>query len=130
MGKRGPQKGAKYRPTLDKAQAREALRVIVLQHMERMTRAQIAASCGIGHVYTRDKYGKFTRIEDAAQADKLLTEGVQDRDFWIFMKDPSTAAFADLMNRALDKPVESTTVEHTGGIDIGWKGAWPEPKSS
>ena len=50
--------------------------------------------------------GKFTRIENEAVAHQLLTEGTEGKDYWIFLKDPSTAAFTDLMNRAFDKPKE------------------------
>lgn len=102
----GPKKGTKYAPTISKEQAREAVRQLVLKHMDRMLRSQIAHSIGIGHLYTRDKTGKFNKIENAADVDRLLTEGEEDRDYWIFTKDPSTQAFTDLMNRALDKPKE------------------------
>lgn len=119
MGLRGPKKGAKYKPTLEKEQAREALRAIVLRHMERMTRSQIAHAVGIGHVYTRDKGGKFSRIEDESHIDRLLTEGEEGTDYWIFAKDPSTQAFTDLMNRALDKPAEQVQkIEVSGELNI------------
>lgn len=125
MGKRGPQPGVKYQKTIDKALAREALRRIVLKHMDRMTRAQIASATGIGHVYTRDKHGKFNKIENEQAADELLTKGTEGQDYWIFMKDPSTAAFTDLMNRALDKPIEPVEMQHSGGIEVSWKGDRP-----
>jgi hypothetical protein len=111
--------------TLDKVLAREELRRIVIAAMPQLLRAQLAHAQGIGHLYTRDKTGKFTKIENQAQADQLLTEGAEGEDYWIFMKDPSVQAFTDLMNRALDKPVDAVTVEHSGGIDIGWKGKRP-----
>jgi hypothetical protein len=40
----------------------------------------------------------------------------------IFTKDPNVHAFADLMNRALDKPAQQTTVTGTndGPINIRW----------
>ncbi len=63
-------------------------------------------AAAIGNVYSRDQHGKFTRIENEAVAHKLLTEGTEGKDYWIFMKDPSTAAFTDLINRAFDKPKE------------------------
>lgn len=114
----GPAKGTKYAPTLRKEEAREALRVVVMRHMDDMLRAQIAHAKGIGHLYTRDKNGKFTKIESVAQIDKLLTEGVEDEDYWIFAKDPSVQAFTDLMNRALDKPIEMVEQHHSGGLVI------------
>ena len=75
-----------YAPTATKSQQREAHRKVIEKYAERMIRSQVAAAIGIGHVYTRDKLGKFTRISDFEQADKLLTTGVEGRDFWIFMR--------------------------------------------
>lgn len=109
----GRKKGFKLPTTISKEQAREAHRVMVLKFMERMTRAHIANACGIGHLYTRDKAGKFTKIENEKEVDRLLAEGVEDRDYWIFTKDPSAQSYTDLMNRALDKPAEQVKV--TGG---------------
>ena len=112
-------KGTKTRKTRDKEAAREAVRVVVTRHMERMLRSQIAHAIGIGHVYTRDKGGKFSRIEDEAHIDRLLTEGEEDRDYWIFAKDPSVQAFTDLMNRALDKPKEQEQeIKVTGELTL------------
>jgi len=102
----GKKKGYKSPSTISKEQAREAVRVTVIQHMGRMLAAQIAHAQGIGHLYTRDKAGRFSKIETEAEIDKLLLEGREHEDYWIFAKDPSVQAFTDLMNRALDKPKE------------------------
>lgn len=102
----GKPKGYKAPATITKEMAREALRQTVLKHMDGMLSAQIAHAKGIGHLYTRDKAGKFSKIENQAQIDQLLTEGEEDKDYWIFSKDPSVQAFTDLLNRALDKPKE------------------------
>ena len=102
----GPKKGTKYAPSVSKAEAREAHRRVIEKFALRMIRSQVAAAIGIGHVYSRDQHGKFTRIENEAVAHQLLTEGTEGKDYWIFLKDPSTAAFTDLMNRAFDKPKE------------------------
>jgi hypothetical protein len=104
---------------MDKIMAREVTRQIITDSLRPMLRAQIAHAQGIWHVYTRDKTGKFTKIENEAQAHKLLTEGTEGSDYWIFMKDPSTQAFSDLLNRALDKPTEAPQELHiTGSLDI------------
>lgn len=102
----GRPRGRLSASTITKEQAREALRAIVLEHLRPMVTKQIAHAMGIGHLYTRDKTGKFTKIENEAEADRLLTRGSEGQDYWIFMKDPSVQAFTDLMNRALDKPQE------------------------
>jgi hypothetical protein len=113
----GKPKGYQHKPTLEKLAAREFVRQMVTQSLTPMIQAQIANAMGIGHVYTRDKGGKFTRIEDQAHIDRLLTEGTEDEDYWIFAKDPSTQAFTDLLNRALDKPKEQEQEIRVTGMD-------------
>ena len=94
-------------------------RAIITQAMRPMIQAQIAHAIGIGHLYTRDKTGKFSRIENQAVIDDLLTKGREGKDYWIFAKDPSTQAFTDLMNRALDKPAEQLQrLEVSDGADM------------
>ena len=118
----GKPKGYKAPETLEKEAAREAFRQEVLRHMKPLLQRQIAHAMGIGHLYTRDKTGKFTKIENQAEIDRLLTEGEEGNDYWIFSKDPSVQAFTDIMNRALDKPKEQEQeVEHKGGITITWQ---------
>lgn len=118
----GPKKGTKYAPTLSKEAAREAVREVVMRHMDRMLRSQVANAVGIGHLYTRDKAGKFNKIENAAEVDKLLAEGEENRDYWIFTKDPSVQAFTDLMNRALDKPKEQEQdIKIDGELVLRWQ---------
>lgn len=104
--KGGRPKGALGTHTLDKIAAREQVRKIVTRAMPGLLRAQLAHAQGIGHLYTRDKLGKFSKIEDVHEIDRMLAEGVQGEHYWIFAKDPSVQAFTDLMNRALDKPAE------------------------
>lgn len=115
----GMPKGYKTQKTLDKEAARVAVREVVIRHMNRMLQSQIAHAIGIGHLYTRDKTGKFNKIENQAEVDRLLREGNEDEDYWIFTKDPSVQAFTDLMNRALDKPKEQEQeIKVTGEITL------------
>lgn len=102
----GMPKGYKTQKTLEKEASRVALRQIILRHLEPLAQRMIVAAMGIGHLYSRDKAGKFTKIENQAEIDRLLLEGSEHEDYWIFTKDPSVQAFTDLMNRALDKPKE------------------------
>jgi hypothetical protein len=111
----GTKKGRRWASTLEKVIVREETRKYIQQHIPAMLRSQIAHAIGIGHVYTRDKKGKFSRIEDEAHIDRLLSEGQQDKDFWIFAKDPSVHAFSDLMDRAIDRPIQPSKV--TGADD-------------
>ena len=113
--------------TIRKAEAREAHRRVIEKFALRMIQSQVAAAIGIGHVYSRDLHGKFTRIENEAVADQLLAKGTEGKDYWIFMKDPSTAAFTDLMNRAFDKPKEQEqdiTLTHDGSLVIRIEKPW------
>lgn len=102
----GMKKGYKQPATLDKLAARELVRQRVTAALGPMLDAQIAHARGIGHVFTRDKHGKYTRIEDADEIAALLEHGVEGETFWVYAKDPSVQAFSDLLNRALDKPKE------------------------
>ena len=103
--KGGRPKGSKTQ--LDKQAARDLIREKVTAALEPMLRSQIAHAIGIGHLYTRDKTGKFTKIENQARVDHLLATGTEEEDYWIFTKDPSTMAFTDLVNQALGKPKET-----------------------
>lgn len=102
----GPAKGTKYAPTISKEQAREALRQVVLEHMQEMTAAQVAQAKGLKYLVTRDKKtGKFIRVTEAMAKAKSGEESTEET-IEVWEKDPSVQAFTDLMNRALDKPKE------------------------
>jgi len=118
----GPKKGAKYAPTITKEQAREAARAVILKHMDRMLAANIENACGIRHLMLRnEKTGQFERVAKdttdpkvaEAQIDGALASG---NAVWIHTKDPNVSAFTDLMNRALDKPVEQ--LQLSGELNI------------
>src|SRR5712692_2483670 len=102
----GPKKGTKYKPTLAKAAAREEARAIITRSLAPMLRSHVAHATGIGHLYTHDKNGKFTKITSAEVVDRLLAEGTQDKDYWIFTKDPSPESLRQLLDRALDRATE------------------------
>lgn len=115
----GRPKGSKDRTTRTKEEAREAARALITKHLRPLIQRQIAHAMGIGHLYTRDKTGKFTKIEDQRRVDELLTGGKEGEDYWIFTKDPSVQAFTDLMNRALDKPKEQEQeIRVSGELEI------------
>lgn len=116
----GAKLGQKYKPTLEKERAREALRDIVLREMDALVKAQIANAKGISHFFLRDpKTKQFMRIEDPERITQALNSGDEGSYYWIFTKDPSIQAFTDLMNRALDKPKEQEQEIHVSGeIDL------------
>jgi hypothetical protein len=118
--KRGRPRG-KTQNTIEKEAAAEALRQMVLTNMRPLVERQMANSMGVGHMYTRDKHGRYTRIENEEQVWQMLQTGTEGEHFWIFTKDPSVSAFTDLMNRALGKPVEAQEVKHSGGLTVKWQ---------
>lgn len=109
----GPKKGAIYKPTRDKALAREALRAIIDKHMEAMTEAQIKNATGIKYLVKRAKAGgKFEKV-GADELEAVLRGQDEDRLILeVWEKEPSVPAFTDLMNRHLDRAAEH--VELTG----------------
>lgn len=125
--------GRRNNATLSKEQAREALRLIVLEDMREMTAAQIAQAKGIAFLVVREKSsGKFLRV-GKGRAERLKPE---EEIIEIWEKDPSTAAYADLMNRAMDKPKEQEQeikltgeAELIGALMAGRKRAAEQAKS-
>lgn len=128
--KPGPPKGARYggKPkgykavkTVEKELAREALRQLVVAELAPMTRAQIAHAKGVSYVVLRNPDGSFTRATNEQQIDAACAAGAEA--FQIFTQAPNVQAFADLMNRALDKPPEQLQVTGTEGgpLEIRWK---------
>ena len=101
----GRPKGRKNNATLSKEMAREALRNLVIANMRPMAEAQMAAAQGLKYLVKRDKRGgKFEVVTE-----EMVKAGIFEQDdvlIEVWDKQPSTPAFTDLMNRALDKPKE------------------------
>lgn len=117
----GKPKGYKHAHTLTKEFGRQLVREQVLAHLGPMLQAQIQHSQGISHFMLRNRDGKFERITDPDTIQAALNVG-NPNSYYIFTKDPSVQAFTDLLNRALDKPVEAVNIEHSGGLLIKWEG--------
>lgn len=95
----GRKPGFKFPATISKEQARDALRGMVIAHLKPLVDAQLANASGLKYLVARDpKTGKFERIGPEGVA------GAAGIEVW--EKDPNVSAFADLLNRALDKPAE------------------------
>lgn len=109
----GRPKGSKSRKTREKEAMREALRRIVDREMEEMTAAQVAAAKGFKYLVARHKKGgTFRPVKDVLEA---IADEEQIIEVWEHR--PSTQAFTDLLNRAIDKPKEQVQ-EH----DVTLKG--------
>ena len=119
----GPKKGAKYGPhkaTLSKEQAREALRLIVTEHMRELVDAQLSNAKGIKYLVGRQKNsGKFVRLNQEQVEAALSGEDGEYVQLEVWEKDPSVQAFTDLLNRALDKPKEQVQeLSISGALEI------------
>ena len=112
MGRRGPQKGTKYKPTIEKALYQEVLRALVVAELEPMTKAQIQAAKGLNVAVVRRSDGTFRRIDSPEAFDKAAEAG---DPIEIQTLQPSTQAYTDLMNRALDKPADALKVTGADG---------------
>lgn len=118
----GKPKGYKHQGTIDKILYREELRRLVIAHLEPMAKAQIASATGISHFFLRDpKSGQFVKIEDPKLIEQALNSGDEGSYYYIFTKDPSIQAFTDLMNRALDKPMDQVAVTGPEGGPVVFK---------
>jgi hypothetical protein len=83
-----------------------------------MTLAQVSNAKGLQYLVYRDKKsGKFERV-------KALEDINQDENtIEVWEKDPSVQAYADLMNRALDKAIEPIELTGAGGapLEVRWR---------
>jgi hypothetical protein len=116
----GRPKGSKTAETLAKEAAREVVRKQVIAELEPLIEAQIVAAMGDSHCFARDTAtSQWRLIEDerlAARAEATHADGNFIR---IFTADPSVRAFADLMDRALDKPRrQEQEIKVSGAVDI------------
>lgn len=120
----GKPKGYRHQGTIDKVLKREELRRLICAELVPMTMAQIEQAKGLKYLVTRDKKtGKFIRVTEAMARAKV---GDAEEIIEVWEKDPSTHAYADLLNRALDKPVEpiEERVTHDGVLTIEVKVPW------
>jgi hypothetical protein len=115
----GRPRGTRNPSTITKEAAREALRQIVLREIDSLAAAQIAQAKGIKYLVVRQKStGKFVRVTEAMAKHKQALEDDQEI-IEVWEKDPSTPAFTDLMNRAIDKPKEQEIeLKVTGELEL------------
>ena len=105
----GPKKGAVYRKTREKLEELALLREMVKAEMEPMAQAQIASAKGFKYLVIRSKNGTFKRLKETPAPGEQV--GTDDEVVEVWAKDPDTQAWADLMNRALGKPVETLSAQ-------------------
>jgi hypothetical protein len=77
---------------------------MVTERLQPLVQAQMDNAEGLRYLVTRDKHtGKFLRVTEAMARVKLKAH---EELVEVWEKDPNVAAFADLLNRALDRPKE------------------------
>ena len=92
----------KQQATLDKLAAREFVRQRVTAALGPLIDAQVANASGLKYLVVREKgSGKFVRVTEAMARAK---QGSQEETIEVWEKDPSIAAFTDLLNRAPTNP--------------------------
>lgn len=120
----GMQKGYVYPETIQKEEAKAALRDMVIASLQPILRGLIGKAIGINHMMLRDETtGQWIRLTEQDQIEKALNApGAEEgKTFWIHTKDPDVQAAADLLNRAIGKPTEEIQAEVKGGLTIRWK---------
>ena len=118
---RGVPKGYIQAKTIQKEEAKAILRERVIARLLPIVDATIDSATGIRHFMLRNpEDGTFKRLTDAAEIDAALAhpDAKEGSSFWIYVKDPQTPAAADLLNRAIGKPVEEVQVEHSGEVGL------------
>ena len=101
----GQKKGSIQQKTLDKLAMREALRRIVERDLEQLVSAQIAAANGIRVLVLRHRNtGQFVKRLTPRGAHTYLKDRAEHEVVEVWQKDPSTAAFRELMAHAIDLP--------------------------
>jgi hypothetical protein len=132
-GKRGPKPGTPQRggvpkgyifpQELQKQEGKARLRELVLTRLDPIVEGLIGKAMGVNHMMLRDDEGKWKRLESAEEITAALNapDAEKDRTFWIHTKDPDVQAAADLLNRAIGKPIEEVQAEVKGGLTIRWK---------
>jgi hypothetical protein len=119
----GRPRGSKGKKTLEKEEARRLLREMVMASIAPLVDAQIANALGVKFLVARNKRtGKFEKLTEAEAAVKMSRESEYE-SIEVWEERPSVQAFTDLMNRTIDKPVEQTAIEHSGGqrVVYSWK---------
>lgn len=103
----------------EKEAARVVLQARVFAAMAPLVDAQIANAQGIKYLVVRQKStGKFLRRVGATDQ---ATHDPDTEIIEIWEKDPSVQSFTDLMNRAIDKPVEQVQLAASGNLVIAWQ---------
>jgi hypothetical protein len=88
-----------------------------------MADSQISAAEGVSYLVARDKKGgKFKHLTEEGAKAILSGKDKENEIAEEWEKLPNTQAFAYLIDRVFGKPGESVKLDHSGSIQISWKG--------
>jgi hypothetical protein len=121
VGARGPEKGTKYRKTLEKEQMRQRFRARVSARLDPLIDAELDAALGVTHLLAQGPDGKWLQVTDPAIMVAVLNG---DGFYKITAQNPNVYALKDIFDRTMDKPTESVEVSGKDGepIELIWKG--------
>lgn len=114
--KGGMPKGHITAKVIEKLEGKARLRELVLAELDPIVRGLIAKAKGVNHMMLRDpESGQWIRLTEQEQIEAALNaEGAEEgKTFWIHSKDPDVQAAADLLNRAIGKPIEEIAMQVT-----------------
>lgn len=120
----GRPRGSKSQKTLEKEEAKRVAREIILAELRPLLESQIANAKGIKYLVVRErKGGKFIRVTETMARARSGGMKPDEEAIEVWEKDPSVHAFAELMDRALDKAAQPVKGEPDAPIrlDIMWK---------
>jgi hypothetical protein len=114
LGERG--KDAKAR-LLGKQSAQEAVRQQITAQLEPLIDEAIRAALGVSYCFERDaSTGRWRRVDDERAFNRVETDPGQ---YLRNTGDPSPRAFAELLDRSLDKPRrQEQEVTVSGEVDV------------
>lgn len=115
----GRPKGSKDPHTLDKAEAREALRKLLTAQMVPVAEALVSRAKGVRYFVTRNKKtGKYELVTNPDQVIGALNG--EDENVGEFYTDkPETAAIKEIFDRTVDKAKEQEAeIKLTGETDL------------
>jgi hypothetical protein len=116
----GRPRGSKTRETLDKEAAREIVRQQITAELEPLIDAAIRVAMAVSYCFHREaSTGRWRLITDERLMGRADTTPGDPNYLRIFTVDPSVRAFAELLDRALDKPRRQEREVKVGGeLDI------------
>ena len=95
-----------------RAEINNRLRRKAYREADKIANALLSAGLGVSHFFKRLKDGRFERVTDEAEIERLLNNE-QPGGYHIFTRDPNVGAINELLNRAVGKAKETVEMDVT-----------------